>query len=85
MEVAPVSTSTAVLPLSLDQLHARFLAIVPRLRRHGLACFRHLRCLDLREDAIGEMVALSWRWFVRLDEKGKDATRFASMLTAEGS
>jgi hypothetical protein len=75
-----MSTSTASLTPSLDHLHTRFLAIVPRIRRHGQICFRHLRCPDLREDAICEMVGLSWLWFVRLAEKGKDATQFASTL-----
>jgi hypothetical protein len=75
-----MSTSTAVLPLSPDPLHARFLAIVPRIEQHGLASFRHLRCPHLREDAVCEMVALSWLWFVRLAEKGKDASQFASAL-----
>jgi hypothetical protein len=67
-------------PVSVQHLHAGFLAIVPRIEAHGKVYFRHLKCPDRREDAIAEMVALSWLWFVRLAAKGKDATRFPSAL-----
>jgi hypothetical protein len=79
-EVVPVNASTASLPLSLGQLHSRFLAIVPRIEQHGQVSFRHLRGPDLREDAVCEMVALCGQWFARLAERGKDATEFASAL-----
>src|SRR6516164_9392310 len=60
-------------------LHARFLSILPRIATHGRVYFRHLRRAD-QEEAIQEMVALSWKWFVRLAARGKDATRFPSAL-----
>jgi hypothetical protein len=75
-----MTTSTASFPPSLDPLHARFLTIVPRVEQHGRVYFPYLRCPDLREDAICEMVGLSWLWFVPLAEKGKDATQFATTL-----
>ena len=64
----------------LRALQLAFLAILPRIERHGRVYFRHVKCPDRKADAIGEMVALSWRWFVRLAEQGKDATRFPSVL-----
>ena len=64
----------------LRALQLAFLSILPRIERHGRVYFRHVRCPDRKADAIGEMVALSWRWFVRLAEQGKDATRFPSVL-----
>ena len=60
-------------------LHARFLSILPRIVTHGRVYFRHLRRAD-QEEAVQEMVALSWKWFVRLAGRGKDATRFPSAL-----
>ena len=65
---------------SLSQLHARFLALLPRIRTHGRVVFRHLKCPNKKADAIAEMVALSWRWFVRLVQKGKDPAQFPSIL-----
>jgi len=65
---------------SLSQLHSRFLALLPRIRTHGRVFFRHLKCPDKREDAIAEMVALSWRWFVRLVQQGKDPALFPATL-----
>jgi hypothetical protein len=75
-----MSTFSPSLTPSLDPLHARFLTIMPRIEQHGQVSFRHLRCPDLREDAVCEMVALCGQWFVRLAERGKDATEFASAL-----
>jgi hypothetical protein len=46
---------------------------------HGRVYFRHLRLPD-QEEAIQEMVALCWKWFLRLAERGKDATRFPTAL-----
>jgi hypothetical protein len=73
----PVTVSA---PAPLNPLHAGFLSVLPRIEQHGRVCFRHLKCPTRREDAVAEMVALSWLWFVRLAGKGKDATRFPSAL-----
>ena len=60
-------------------LHARFLSILPRIVTHGRVYFRQLRAGE-QEEAVQEMVALCWKWFVRLAARGKDATRFPSAL-----
>jgi DNA-directed RNA polymerase specialized sigma24 family protein len=68
-------------PAALALLQASFLAVVlPRVLSHGRVCFRYLKCRDRREDAIQEMIALTWIWHLRLAEKGKDATRFPTAL-----
>jgi hypothetical protein len=64
----------------LHALQLSFLSILPRIERHGRVYFRHVRCPDRKADAIAEMVALSWRWFVRLAQRNKDATKFPSTL-----
>src|SRR4051794_24005508 len=61
-------------------LQARFLRLLPRIERHGQITFRHLRCLDQKEEAIAEMVALCWKWFVRLARRGKAPERFPGAL-----
>ena len=68
-------------PLATDAaaLRAAFLSLLPRLERHGRIAFCALRA-DQREEALAEMLALAWTWFVRLAKRGRDATRFASML-----
>ena len=66
-------------PPSLARLQAAFLTIVPRIELHGRIYFRTKHWQD-RQEAIGEMVALSWRWFLRLANRGKDATQFPSVL-----
>jgi hypothetical protein len=64
-------------------LHNLFLtALLPRIEQHGRVYFRFLRCPARREDAIAEMVALSWLWFVRLAARGRDASCFASALAS---
>jgi hypothetical protein len=67
-------------PVSVRALHATFLAILPRITEYGKVYFRHLKCPHAREEALAEMRAPAWLWFVRLAERGKDATQFVSAL-----
>jgi hypothetical protein len=66
---------------TLEDLRAQFLSILARIETHGRVYFRHLD-VERREEAVAEMVALCWAWFVRLAHRGKDATQFASTLAA---
>ena len=66
----------------LAHLHAAFLSILPRIERHGEVFFRGLKYQHRREEAVAEMVALSWKWFVSLALRGKDATRFPAALAS---
>jgi hypothetical protein len=63
----------------LRALQLAFLSIVPRIELHGRVCFRTKSWHD-QQEAVAEMVALCWKWFLRLAEQGKDATRFPSVL-----
>jgi hypothetical protein len=66
---------------SLPELHAHFLAILPRIAPHAKVCFRHLRCPGKRDDAVAEVVAVSWRWYLRIVSQGeKDVNEFVSAL-----
>jgi hypothetical protein len=65
---------------SIDQFHARFLALLPRIELHARITFRGLKCPDTREDAVAETVALAWKWHVRLAERGKDVMQFSAAL-----
>ena len=59
-------------------LHARFLKLLPRIEAHANIYFRQIRCAARRADQVAETVALAWKWFVRLDERGKDAAQFVT-------
>jgi hypothetical protein len=64
-----------------DATQALFLTLIlPRVESHGLVAFRHLRCDDARQNAINEMVALAWRWTLRLVQRGKDVTQFPTAI-----
>jgi hypothetical protein len=63
----------------VHSLQLAFLSIVPRIELHGRVCFRTKSFQD-QQEAVAEMVGLCWKWFVRLAECGKDATRFPSVL-----
>ena len=65
---------------SPSPLHVVFLTILPRIERHGRVYFRHVKNAGLKEEYIAEMVALAWRWCVRLAQRGKDITRFPSAI-----
>jgi hypothetical protein len=77
MSMVALSTPTA---LSVPVLQVRFLSILPRIELHGRISFRYVRCPHRRADAVAEVVALAWKWHLRLAERGKDATRFPSAL-----
>jgi hypothetical protein len=77
----PGSASALHLAASLEQLHTAFLALVlPKVLSHGQVWSRHIKCPHRRDDFIAEMVGLSWKWFVRLVERGKDPTEFPTAL-----
>jgi hypothetical protein len=75
-----MSVPLSALPTTAHDLQARFLVLLPRVELHGRVVFRHLRCREARREAVAEMVALCWLWFLRLAGKGKDAAEFVSML-----
>lgn len=80
-----MSTSTPSLDIAYagcDSLQGRFLALLPRIERHAWIFFRHVKCPVKKADCVAETVALCWRWFVRLAERGKDAAQFASVLAS---
>jgi len=67
-------------PAALAGLQATFLtSVLPRVVAHGRIYFRGLRA-ERQEECIAEMVALAWKWHLRLAERGKDATRFPTAL-----
>ena len=59
--------------LHLGQLQARFLGILPRIKTHARIYFRNVKCACKKADFIAEVIALAWKWFVRLAGRGKDA------------
>lgn len=65
---------------SLNQLHARFRVLIPRIETHARIYFRGVRCPDQKEEYVAETLALAWKWFIRLAEKGKDASQFCTAL-----
>jgi hypothetical protein len=75
----PVPNLTGV---CIAVLHARFLRLVPRIEGHARIFFRGVRCPVKQEDKIQECVALGWKWFLRLSERGKDVFAFPTAFAA---
>ena len=59
-----------------DPLHIVFLALLPRIERHGRVYFRHVKDPARKEEFIAEMVGLAWKWCRRLAQRDKDVLRF---------
>src|SRR5262245_28649398 len=74
------TTTLPATQLRNAHLHGPFLAILPRIEAHGNVYFRHLKCSHRKEEALAEMRALSWKWFIRLLQRGKDPSEFVSAL-----
>jgi hypothetical protein len=79
--VTPVIEHSAASPVA-EALHRRFLDLLPAIQRHGHVYFRHVRCWHRLQDALAEMVAIAWKWFLRLAEQGKDATDFPTVIAS---
>jgi len=74
--------ATQLIPTNTADLQSRFMSIMPRIGDHARFYFRDLRCAVRRADCVAEVVAMAWRWFVRLAARGKDATQFVSVLAS---
>jgi len=70
--VSPVS--------SIANVQAAFLTALPRIVRHARCYFRHIRCPHRKADCISEVVSICWKWWRSLVERGKDPSRFVSVL-----
>jgi hypothetical protein len=64
----------------VQALHAHFLAILPRIETHAQVHFRHLLCPGERADAVAEVVAVCWKWYLRIVKQGKDVNEFVTTL-----
>jgi hypothetical protein len=66
---------------ALAHLQAAFTAkVMPAVEQHARIYFRHVKCSERKADLVAEAVGLSWRWFVRLSERGKDGTQFPTAI-----
>jgi hypothetical protein len=65
---------------SLKHIQSDFLAALPRITRHARCYFRHVPCRHRKADFISEVVALCWKWWLRLVEQGKNPCAFVSVL-----
>src|SRR5262245_16376306 len=74
------TTTLPATQLRHAELHTPFLAILPRIEAHGNVYFRHLKCSHQKAEALAEMRALAWKWFLRLAERGKDPSSFVSAI-----
>jgi hypothetical protein len=63
-----------------QDLHAAFVALLPRLQRYARFAFRRLNCPHEQDDAANEVIALCWAWYLCLAARGKDAGAFPSRL-----
>jgi hypothetical protein len=74
-----LSTPTDPAP-SLHALHTIFLALVlPKVLSHGRVYFRYVSA-ERKEECIAEMVALAWKWHLRLAQRGKDAAQYPTAI-----
>lgn len=64
------------------ELHRKFVTtLLPRITTHARIYFRGERCRDRRADRTAECLALAWKWFVRLEARGKDASLFPAVFS----
>jgi hypothetical protein len=66
----------------LSQLHAGFLALLPRIFTHARITFRYLRCVHARAEAIAETVAVAWQWYLSARQRGKDPAQCPAVFAS---
>lgn len=64
-----------------SDLQISFLVVLPRILLQARAHFFAVRCPHRQEDAVAETVALAWRWYVSLCQRGKNPQGFIGALT----
>jgi DNA-directed RNA polymerase specialized sigma24 family protein len=62
--------------------HAGCLAILPVIEAHARFAHRHLARYHDREDAVAEIIAVAWSWYIRLVQRGKDPAAFPTALAS---
>lgn len=65
---------------ALRRLQNQFLDLLPRIEQHAQIYFRHITCVVQKADCVAETVALCWKWFLRLVQKGKEVGQFVRVL-----
>lgn len=66
----------------VEQLHSKFVTLMPKIESCVTVYFRDVRCPATKADCIAEAVALAWAWFCRLAQRGKDAAGFVTVLAS---
>lgn len=59
---------------------AKFERALPRIRLHAWISMRNVSCSQHREELIAEVVAISWKWWVRLMRRDKHPEDFVSAI-----
>jgi len=69
-------------PPSVNDLQARFQSLLPRIEICARYHFRRIQCPDSRADRIAETIAMCWKWFVCLAERGEDGAGFITTIAS---
>ena len=70
------ATLSADLASPVPGITHQFLTHLPRFRAHATYALRHVHCPERRSDLMAETLALAWKQFLALVQRGKDPTRF---------
>src|SRR5579862_8353919 len=65
---------------SIKHIQSDFLTALPRINKHARLYFRHVPCRHRKADLVSEVVAICWKWWLRLVEVGKNPRAFVSVL-----
>jgi hypothetical protein len=77
-----IAAVTSFPVISINELQDQFVAVLlPRIETHASIVFRE-QDADTKADLTTECGALAWKWFVRLANRGKDATRFPASFAS---
>ncbi len=64
----------------IENCGREFELALPRIRQHARVYFRNVPCPHRKADLVAEAVGLSFKWWLRLRERGKDPNAFVSAI-----
>jgi hypothetical protein len=67
-------------PAASDARQQHFLSILPRIELRAQIYFRHLKCPGRKEDAVAQVVAVTWKGFLPATARGTVVGVFVSAL-----
>jgi len=81
-EIISMNEPTTMQPTSIEELQAAFITLLPKIEYTVRVRLRHIACSDRRADLACEAIAMCWKWYIGLAQKGRSPAEFLYTFAA---